>query len=223
MFEGLPIYATTIMLPHRDCNSNNIMMDGAHLFPQGFHPQRQDRKSDFKSTAPYYTRTRLPVKYYLTDFGLSCRYDPANGPPWEDIRDGDNHRQEHTGRAACDPFPTNIYFLGSLIHRHFLDATILQRYRIFAIPSDRKSWQDGPNRMSMDNGGSSLCGLSWRNMVKAGPTQHSTIDEVVARFADIEKELSTWDAALRGQLANGSFRYCPNGFWGIGVVEFGRL
>jgi hypothetical protein len=71
------------------------MMDGAHLFVQGFHPQRQDRKSDFKPTAPYYTRTRLAVKYYLIDFGLSRRYDPANGPPWEDIRGGDKSPPGH--------------------------------------------------------------------------------------------------------------------------------
>lgn len=30
------------------------------------------------------------------------------------------------------------------------------------------------------------------DMVKVDPTQRPTIDEVVARFADIEKELSAW-------------------------------
>jgi hypothetical protein len=108
-----------------DCNSNNIMMDGQHLFPQGFHPDpdHQHLTPDGKSNATYYTRTARPVKYYFIDFGLSRRYDPANGPPVEDIiMGGDKSPPEHVGRGECDPFPTDIYFLGNLIRRNFLDV-----------------------------------------------------------------------------------------------------
>ncbi|KAJ7267682.1 hypothetical protein B0H12DRAFT_1200803 [Mycena haematopus] len=121
MFEGLQ-FMHHHHVAHRDCNLNNIMMDGAHLYPKGFHPQEQDRTLDYKSRPSHYTRTRLPVKYYFIDFGLSRRYDPANGPPLEPIiLGGDKSPPEHSKPGDCDPFPTDIYFLGNLIRRHFLD------------------------------------------------------------------------------------------------------
>ncbi|KAJ6501998.1 hypothetical protein C8R45DRAFT_1209646 [Mycena sanguinolenta] len=69
-------------IAHRDCGSPNIMMDGASLYRIPFHPIKQDRKRDFSGKAhPSLTRTQHPVKYYLTDFGLSRRYKPEERPP----------------------------------------------------------------------------------------------------------------------------------------------
>ncbi|KAJ7364288.1 hypothetical protein DFH08DRAFT_270587 [Mycena albidolilacea] len=134
--RGSRVYQADVNVRVRVCNScTTIMLPIATaipttlcgrrtFFPAGIPPQRQDRKPDYKST----TRGRgSPLNtYYLIDFGLSRRYGPANGPPWEGIPGGDKSPPEHTRRAACDSFPTDIYFLGNLIHRHFLDATILR-------------------------------------------------------------------------------------------------
>ncbi|KAJ7879548.1 kinase-like domain-containing protein [Mycena olivaceomarginata] len=173
IFEGLQ-FMHQHHVAHRDCNSNNIMMDGQHLFPQGFHPDpdHQHLTPDGKSNATYYTRTARPVKYYFIDFGLSRRYDPANGPPVEDIiMGGDKSPPEHVGRGECDPFPTDIYFLGNLIRRNFLDG----------YPDMFEYGRRGFEFMRpLDD-----------------PTKRPTSDEVVTRFAEIQKELSSWKLRSR--------------------------
>ncbi|KAJ7354603.1 hypothetical protein DFH08DRAFT_855393 [Mycena albidolilacea] len=51
------------------------------------------------------------------------------------------------------------------------------------------------------------------DMVQADPAKRPTIDEVVARFADIRRGLSGWK--LRSTLlAEGNFRFCPSGLRG---------
>jgi serine/threonine protein kinase len=177
MFEGLQ-FMHHHHVAHRDCNFNNIMMDGAHLFPQGFHPQEQDLKLNFKSNAPHYTRTQLPAKYYFIDFGLSRRYDPENRSPSEGIiLGGDKSPPEHVGQYVCDPFPTDIYFVGNLIRRHFLDG-----YDKLGVHG---RWGfEFMRPLVMD-------------MVQDDPTKRPTIDEVVTRFAEIQKGLSSWKLRSR--------------------------
>ncbi|KAJ6543681.1 hypothetical protein B0H10DRAFT_2134463 [Mycena sp. CBHHK59/15] len=53
-----------------------------------------------------------PPKYYLIDFGISRRYKPEQLPPPE-------FRNSYT---PCDPFPTDIYYIGNLIRENFLDV-----------------------------------------------------------------------------------------------------
>jgi len=184
---------------HRDCNSNNIMMDGQPLFPEGFHPERrhQDLKPNAKSNASYYTRTRFPVKYYFIDFGLSRRYDPANSTPSEDIiLGGDKSPPEHaTGNFVCDPFPTDIYFLGNLIRRDFLDGY--------------------PDTLQYGKLGFEFMRPLVDDMVQADPTKRPKIDEVVDRFAEIQSGLSSWKLRSR-VLGKREFVYLPQriiGHW----------
>ncbi|KAJ6625419.1 hypothetical protein B0H10DRAFT_2003421 [Mycena sp. CBHHK59/15] len=99
----------------------NIMMDGSSLYPIPFHPIKQHLKRDFSGKAPHLTRTQRPVKYYLTDFGLSRQYKLEERPPLEPIIwAGDKSAPEYQVCDACDPFPTDIYHLGNLIRREFL-------------------------------------------------------------------------------------------------------
>ena len=103
------------------------MFDPKDMFPNGYHPQRIEKTRDFKGKARHYTRTQRPPKYYLIDFGISRKYDPADGPPLEDpIYGGDKSVPEFKGRAdPCDPFPTDIYYAGNFIRRDFLDVRII--------------------------------------------------------------------------------------------------
>ena len=114
-------------LPIRDCNSNNIMMDASGMYPQGFHPSMQSRNPEFTSSAKHLTRTQHPPKYYLVDFGIARRYDPANGPPLEPpIEGGDKTVPEfQASDGPCDPFPTDVYYLGNLIRREFLEVIFM--------------------------------------------------------------------------------------------------
>ncbi|KAJ7282659.1 hypothetical protein C8J57DRAFT_1499628 [Mycena rebaudengoi] len=124
IFEGLQFMHSN-HVAHRDCNANNIMMDGGPLFPRGFHPDihHHKRTPSGLSNARHYTRTQRPIKYYFTDFGLTRRYGPEETSPLEEvIEGGDRTVPEFEEIFMCDPFPTDIYYLGNMIKREFLDG-----------------------------------------------------------------------------------------------------
>jgi hypothetical protein len=102
------------------------MMDGSQMFPKGYHPQSIENTLDLKGTPTHYTRTQRPPKYYLIDFGISRKYDPADGPPLEaPILGGDRSAPEFKKSTdPCNPFPTDIYYIGNLIKGDFLDVCI---------------------------------------------------------------------------------------------------
>lgn len=117
---------------HRDLMSLNIMLDATLLFPEGHHPVYTLRSPDLKHDAPTVGRTECssPPKYYLIDFGLSRRYsEDEHWPPVEEIiRGGDKSAPEHNlsgGAHACNPFPTDIYYLGHMIQEEFLEVCSL--------------------------------------------------------------------------------------------------
>ena len=106
----------------RDCTSENIMLDPLNMFPESFHPADIGRAKDFRRKAKWYSRTRRPTRYLLIDFGLSRRYDPANGPPLDQpLRGGDKSAPEHQDRVTpCNPFPTDVYYLGNLVREDYI-------------------------------------------------------------------------------------------------------
>jgi hypothetical protein len=104
-----------------DCMGLNIMMDGSILLDP-WHPCCPSRCRDWKSGfVRYTTRTERPPKYYFIDFGISRRYDPKDGPPLEDpIWGGEKSVPEFlSSNDACNPFPTDVYYLGILIRKEF--------------------------------------------------------------------------------------------------------
>lgn len=100
------------------------MMDASPLYPDGFHPVATDLKPDYIATAKHYTRTQRPTKYKIIDFGISRRYDPAEGRHLEyPIRGGDKTVPEFQGEGGyepSDPFPTDVYYVGNMIREDFL-------------------------------------------------------------------------------------------------------
>jgi hypothetical protein len=107
----------------RDCTSKNIMLDPSNMYPESFHPVKIDRSSkNFDKKAKRYSRTRRPTRYLLIDFGLSRRYDPVNGPPLDKKYRGiDKSAPEHQDmETPCDPFPTDVYYLGNLVRKKFM-------------------------------------------------------------------------------------------------------
>lgn len=109
-----------------DCMYLNIMMDGT-MYPEGWHPVRLGKSMSGVETARSYTRTERPPKYYFIDFGISRKYDPWHGPPREDpIFGGDKTAPEfRVSDEPCDPFPTDIYYLGNMIRWGFLRVRAL--------------------------------------------------------------------------------------------------
>jgi len=157
---------------HRDCMNLNIMMDPKPLFPKMFHPQAPRRTIDFKGRLKHYTRTDRPTKYYLIDFGLSRKYNPADGPPLEyPIWGGDKTVPEfHRSDDACDPFPTDIYYLGNMIREDFLQAFHGVKFMQPLVD----------------------------DMVHDDPAERPNIAQVAARFSEIRGTLGYW--TLRSRL-----------------------
>lgn len=100
------------------------MMDPSRLYPKSFHPREIDRRRDWKGAAPYTTRTLSHPRYYFIDYGLSHRYTPEEEPPLRNpAHGGDRTAPEHRNYdVPCDPFPTDVYYLGNLIRRKFTNV-----------------------------------------------------------------------------------------------------
>ncbi|KAJ7689986.1 hypothetical protein B0H17DRAFT_885393, partial [Mycena rosella] len=116
------------LFPDRDCCRLNFILDPSELYPYGTHPVDFVVNPAYDDLALHTTRTACWPRYYIIDFGLSCQrmischYDPASGSPLEDIiLAADKCTPEHAKRTEpCNPFPTDIYFLGNLLRRSFI-------------------------------------------------------------------------------------------------------
>ncbi|KAI0244942.1 kinase-like domain-containing protein, partial [Lactifluus subvellereus] len=168
---------------HRDCTSWNIMLDPSNMYPNSFHPVATRRSKDFRGKAKRYSRTQRPTRYLLIDFGLSRQYDPANGPPFDQpVRGGDKSAPEHQdGKTLCNPFPTDVYYLGNLVREDYM-----QKYRGFEFMAPLVA-----------------------DMVQEDPTKRPDVSEVITRFTEIRKNLSTWK--LRSRMAR------INEFWSVAM------
>lgn len=101
------------------------MMDSKPILPDMFHPQQPSRTRDSKRFIRPFTRTARPVKYYYTDFGLSRRYSPEDTNPLEvPIMGGDKTVPEFLKDPTVprNPFHTDVYYIGNLIRRDFLEV-----------------------------------------------------------------------------------------------------
>jgi len=148
-------------IAHRDCTVNNIMFDSSEMYPQGFHPAQIDRSRNFKSRAKGYTRIQRPPHYYLIDFGLSRQYRSRKTLDLP-LRGGDKSAPEHRSVTQCNPFYTDIYYLGNLVRQEFI-----QKYIGFEF------MQDMVNKMTHIN-----------------PVKRPLIEDVIAKFSYIRKSLS---------------------------------
>ena len=107
----------------RDCTANNIMFDPSKMYPQGYHPTQTDRSRDFKGRAKRYTRTQRPPRYYLIDFGLSRQYMTRKALDVP-LRGGDKSAPEHRIPTRCNPFYTDVYYLGNFVRQEFIQVRL---------------------------------------------------------------------------------------------------
>jgi len=159
------------------------MADTLRLFKSPPHPCHPWMKRDYTGrTSKPASRTRKPVKYYLIDFDLSNFYPPEDAPhferpPWG----GDKTVPEFLMPNAppCDPFPVDVYCLGNAIRRNFVD---------------------GEENWSKARKGFEFIRELISDMVNENPRKRPTMTEVVSRFDDIVKGLST--RQLRSPIVN---------------------
>lgn len=106
------------------------MLDPINLYPQSFHPVEIMLNKDCSGYAKHLTRTQRPPKYYFIDFGLSRRYDPSDTNPREvPIWGGDKDVPEfQNSNEACNPFPTDVFYIGNAIRKDFILVSVIQQY-----------------------------------------------------------------------------------------------
>ncbi|KAL5513542.1 hypothetical protein ACEPAH_3941 [Sanghuangporus vaninii] len=122
--EGL-VYIHSQNVAHRDLSDGNIMMDGRVMYgKKGFHPSDQDMTAaDVMIVAKPKTRRDAGfVKYYFTDFGISTLFDDPSKPrSVVGNRAQDLEVPELNNIIPYDPFPVDVFTLGNVFKRHFLD------------------------------------------------------------------------------------------------------
>ncbi|KAJ7164804.1 kinase-like domain-containing protein [Mycena crocata] len=177
IFEGLK-YIHKHNVAHRDCTTFNIMMDGSPLYSTPIHPIEADMKRDYSGHISNRSRTQCPVKYYITDFGISRRYNPEDFPVFEEPilaadRSPPEYRRTATGEGPpnCDPFATDVYYLGNLVRENFIQGSdFVTRKRGFEFMEPLIA-----------------------DMTNENPSLRPTMEQVVDRFEDIARGLSTWN------------------------------
>jgi hypothetical protein len=167
------------------------MMDGKDLFPDGYHPISNNRKSDYSGKAKRFTRTQRPPKYYLIDFGLSCRYKPEDGALLElPILGCDKSVPEFqkSPRPPSNPFPADVYYVGNMIREDFTQVRYpLSSWHLIDLKGQKKPGFEFMIPLVAD-------------MVQDDPLRRPSMDEVVSRFEDIRRGLSSWK--LRSRVYN---------------------
>ena len=108
------------------------MFGASRMYPNGFHPVKINRNRNFKGSAKAYTRTQRPPVYYLINFSLSRQYasrDVTDGI----LRRGDRSAPEHQWIGRCNPFQTDIYYIGNLVRHAFMDVRSASKVSFYAI------------------------------------------------------------------------------------------
>lgn len=168
----------------------NVMMDPKPMYPEMFHPRMTFKDRSYKDFVKHYNRTARPVKYYYIDFGISRRFNLVDGPPRAlPIQGGDKTAPEilKSNGQALDPFPTDIYYLGNMIKRNFLEVTAYCSFRSYLFNA---------TPVQVTNGIEFMTSLI-EDMVQEDPTKRPTIDEVVRRYEAIRHSLAWWKLRSR--------------------------
>ncbi|EKM49909.1 uncharacterized protein PHACADRAFT_154561 [Phanerochaete carnosa HHB-10118-sp] len=102
-----------------DCARENVVIDAAALYPQGFHPSQLDMLPDLSGPAPVLKRSQSPCRYYFFDYEQSLYIpvdvSPKIAPCWFGW-DSNIPEVEFSGRPY-DPFKADVWLLGRVISR----------------------------------------------------------------------------------------------------------
>ncbi len=109
----------------RDCAAPNIMMDGRQLYPKGFHPSAQSMLPNGEAPASHILRYHAPpVKYYFIDFDISVRFDKTSAEPrlTSGFYGHEKEAPELHIPKPYDPFALDVFILGKVFQKSFLDV-----------------------------------------------------------------------------------------------------
>lgn len=105
---------------HQDVHYRNAMMDATSLMPEGWHPWMPSDIVYIKGGTPrpltVLPRSRVPMKYFLTDFGMSIRYRSFEARGLVRGIGGLNRTlPEQSNTVPYDPFPADVRMFGDMI------------------------------------------------------------------------------------------------------------
>jgi hypothetical protein len=110
------------------------MADTQHLYDPLPHPSFIYRSRDFLGYPRVIaSRTLKPVKYYLIDYGLSKVYKSEDAPFLENPGWGGDRSVPEFQTVEphpVNPFPVDVYCVGNVARRYFLEVRILPRNRL---------------------------------------------------------------------------------------------
>ncbi|KAF8829573.1 hypothetical protein HHX47_DHR3000455 [Lentinula edodes] len=197
MIESLQ-YMHRNNVAHRDCSLNNMAMEANSMFIRQYHPMAPKKRYDWNGRALHFSRTRRPPRYYLIDFGCSRMYDPSQPRPLEySLKSGGYIPPEGLADMPCDPFATDVFFLGNLMRTSFLDGDPVMR-------------QPGVS-------GFEFLRPLVSDMVADDPSKRPTMDEVASRFSGIVGKLRWWKlrsrAVQKDEFLSTPFRAVYHLFW----------
>ncbi|KAI0316324.1 kinase-like domain-containing protein [Amylostereum chailletii] len=159
-------------IAHRDLSEPNIMMDASAMYPLGFHPIYDLYLPDARTAA---SRSMIPrlkagVKYYFVDYGISSQI-PSDHPTKlvTGIFGRDRDVPELSDTVPYDPFKVDIFSLGNLFQKEFVNA---YSNVIFLTPLITR-------------------------MMKATPRDRPTAVEALSYWRDIRKGVSAVDKYWR--------------------------
>ena len=103
-------------------------MDAKALYPKGFHPVYPHNLPDLSDDAPTLPRALFAVKYYFVDFGISS-YIPPDSQEQHVLGDfgRDQDVPELSTTVPYDPFKVDVFILGNLFEKVFIEVRPIQR------------------------------------------------------------------------------------------------
>ncbi|KAI0049901.1 hypothetical protein FA95DRAFT_1581433 [Auriscalpium vulgare] len=119
VLEGLA-YMHEQGVAHRDCAFKNMGMDSKAMYPNGFHPIRDDWTPDMSARAKWLPRLDVGARYYFFDYGISSYFPP--GTPRTLVTGNlgrDQEVPELSDDVPYDPFKVDVFIIGNAL-RHEL-------------------------------------------------------------------------------------------------------
>lgn len=99
------------------------MMDANQMFPQGFHSVKTGFLPDAKTPARPLARSQVWVEYSYVGYGISICIPPHVHPKLALGIDGRGRDvPELSAFAPYDPFKVDIFIIGNMVERMFLDV-----------------------------------------------------------------------------------------------------
>ncbi|KDN34740.1 hypothetical protein RSAG8_12182, partial [Rhizoctonia solani AG-8 WAC10335] len=187
---------------HCDIASANILMDSGPLYEEPFHPFHQTQSIDVQRFIyPKYKRSQKGTRYYIIDLGYAKWFQDKNSPRTATGLHAREPAPEQAGGSPYDPFAVDVYQLGTMIHKDFVENFNQLRFLSLLVnemtqhnPTKRPNIKTARSTMNTAFLGLSGSRYRWPLVTK----KHDSFDRFRLIFVGLSAELKYW----LGQILN---------------------